>query len=153
MTQYSGKNAVNFLNEQFWHDSILYEIRIIRTNSLDQVAISINLLMEEDEWASKKHIFLFNNCYHIETKMHGGVSCMSDGEMISYATAKLNCQLIEKVSNTWEKTKNELPELFNFSMLLASTGSKINIVCQSVNVSQERGIKKHNAPQPIAPTR
>ena len=95
MNKYSHKKAVEFLNDQFWHDSVLYEIRIIRTDPSDQVIIPINLITNEDDWESQKTTLIFNDCYYIETKMHGGVAAMSDGEMISYATAELESSFID----------------------------------------------------------
>jgi hypothetical protein len=153
MNKYSHDNAVEFLNNQFWHDSVLYEIRIIRTDSLDQVVIPINLITNEDDWESQKTTLIFNDCYYIETKMHGGVSAMSDGEMISYATADLESPFIDQVIDSWGKTEMKLPKLFHFSLMLASTGSEINIVCNSVSMELESASGKHSAPPQIFPTR
>jgi len=153
MNKYRHKKAVEFLNDQYWHDSVLYEIQIIRTNSLDQVIIPINLITDEDEWESQNTTLVFNDCYYIETKMHGGVVAMSDDEMISYATAELKSSFIDQVKKSWGKSKIELPELFHFSLMLASTGSEINLVCKSVSVELEGTSGKHSAPPQIFPTR
>ncbi len=152
MIKYNHREAVEFLNDQYWHDSVLYEIRIIRTNSLDQVTIPINLIISEDEWESQKITLIFDDCYYIETKMNGGVIAMSDGEMISNATASLSGSLVDQVNDTWRKAKMKLQKLFHFSMLLASTGSEIDIVCKSVSVVIESNSEKHSAPAQLFPT-
>jgi hypothetical protein len=147
------REAVDFLNDQCWHDSVLYEIRIIRTNSTDQVILPLNLITNYDEWEYQKTTLTFNDCYYIEAKMNGGVIAMSDGEMISEANANLSSPFIDQVLDAWRKIKVELSELFHFSILLASTGSEINIVSKSVCVATESDSEKHSAPPPIYPTR
>jgi hypothetical protein len=78
---------------------------------------------------------------------------MSDGEMISYATADLESPFIDQVIDSWGKTEMKLPKLFHFSLMLASTGSEINIVCNSVSMELESASGKHSAPPQIFPTR
>jgi hypothetical protein len=153
MNTYKHKKAVEFLNDQFWHDSILYEVRVIRRDSLDQAKIFLKLLTDADGWESRNTTFQFNDCYYIETKMHGGVDAMSDGEMISEASANLSNAFIDQVCELWIKSKMHLPELFHISIVLASTGSEIDIVCKSVTVDMESDIQEHSAPPPIYPTR
>jgi len=153
MNKYFHKEAVSFLNDQCWHDSVLYEIRIIRTNSLDQAIIHLDLLCDYHEWESQRVNLIFNDCYYMETKMNGGVSGMSEGEMVSGATANLSNPFIDQVTATWKTSGINLPDLFHFSIILASTGSEIDIVCKSVGVVFESDGTKHNAPPPIYPTR
>ena len=153
MVTYKHKKAVEFLNKQFWHDSILYEIRIIRRESLDQAIIFLKLLTDADGWKSHSTTLQFNDCYYIETKMHGGVDAMSDGEMISETSANLSSAFIDNVYDLWRNAKIQLTELFHISIVLASTGSEIDIVCKSVTVNMESDIQEHSAPPPLYPTR
>ncbi len=152
MVKYNPEEAVEYLNNQCWHDSVLYEIRIIRTNSLDQAIIFLNLITDEYEWKSQKVSLVFNDCYYLETKMNGGVDALSDGEMISEATANFRSAFISQVESIWDKMQFQIPELFHFSMSLASTGSEIDIVSGSVSVVAERGVEKHSTPPPIFPS-
>ncbi|MCP3930939.1 MAG: hypothetical protein GY705_17780 [Bacteroidetes bacterium] len=153
MTKYQGSKAVEYLNDQYWHDSILYEIKIIRAQSADKVLVSLNLIVDEEDWKSKQTTLVFNECYYIETKMNGGIECMSDGEMISTASATLQGKRLDQVIETWKKFELKTKELFQFSMSLASTGSEFIVVCKSFNIVIGKETLKHNAPPPIAPTR
>jgi hypothetical protein len=133
MKQYEYKEAVHFLNEQYWHDSVLYEFRIIRTNSADQATIILDLIISEDGAESKKCVLTFNDCYYIETQFFGGVDAISDGEMIYQAEAVSENTQIDRVVESW-KPILEPKNLFYFSMSLSSTNSEIKIVCKSVSV-------------------
>jgi len=150
---YKYKKAVEYLNDQYWHDSILYEIRIIRRDSLDQAILILKLLTDADGWESRNTIMQFNDCYYVETKMHGGVNALSDGEMISEASTNLSSKFIDQVNKVWGNAKIKLPELFHISMILSSTGSAIDIVSKSVTVDMESIVEKHSAPPPMYPTR
>lgn len=153
MINYQGKKAVEYINDQCWHDSVLYEIRIIRVNSSDQLVLDLNLIVDEEKWISQHTSLTFNECYYIETKMNGGIECMSDGEMISGASATNEAKLIDEVCNKWAKFGLKLQALFQFSMMLASTGSTLQIVCNSIEIDTERKACKHKAPPQIYPTR
>ncbi len=131
MKQYKYFEAVDFLNDQYWHDSVLYEIQIIRRNSADIAIIILDLIMSEDGSESKLCHLTFNDCYLIETKMHGGVDAISDGEMIYRAFASTKSPLIDQVVDTW-KNSFDIKGLFQFSFTLSSTNSEVNIVCKSV---------------------
>ena len=138
MKQYRHSEAVTFLNDQYWHDSVLYEIRIIRTNSADQAVIIIDLIISEDGLESKKCVLTFNDCYFIGTRINGGVDAISDGEMIYQAEASINSHQIDRVVETW-KSMFTLTDLFHFSMTLSSTNSEIEVVCKSVSIESNEG--------------
>ena len=153
MSNFKGNKALDFLNDQSWHDSILYEINIIRTQSADQVIITLNLIVDEKEWKSQHISLTFNECHYIETKMNGGIGCMSDGEMISSASANFQGKYVDQVREEWKKFKIQSKELFQFEMSLASTGSEIYVVCNSFDLVSNHKIVKHNAPPQIATIR
>ena len=139
MKQFNHNEAISFLNDQYWHDSVLYEIRIIRTNSVDQAIIIIDLINSEDGLKSNRCSLTFNDCYYIGTQMNGGVDAISDGEMIYQAEASTDSPLLEQVIESWNNVL-EIADLFHFSMTLSSTNSEIDIVCKSVTIKID---KKH----------
>lgn len=153
MNNYQGSKNIEYLNDLYWHDSVLYEIKIIRAQSADQVFISLDLIVDEEEWKSKPISLVFNQCYYIETKMHGGIECMSDGEMISSASASFEGKHLDQVAETWKKFNLNMKDFFQFSMSLASTGSELTVVCKSFDLVFGEQALKHNAPPPITPTR
>ena len=123
--------AIEFLNDQCWHDSVLYDIRIIRTNSADQVEIALDLIQDYENLRFRRCTFTFNDCYYIETRMNGGVKCISDGEMIYIAKATNDSSYIDKVVDVWKEVLT-LERLIFFSMNLSSTNSQIEIVCRGI---------------------
>ncbi len=140
MKLYENKEAVTFLNEQYWHDSVLYEFRIIRTNSADQVMLIIVLITNDDGSESLKCVFTFNNCYYIETQFYGGVKAISDGEMVYQADATTESPAINRLVESWKHVA--LPsDLFYFSLTLSSTNSVIKMVCKSVTVENYANCK------------
>ena len=117
MKQFTHNEAIRFLNDQYWHDSVLYEIRIIRANSIDQAIIILDLITNEDGMESNRCTLTFNDCYYIGTQMNGGVDAISDGEMIYQAEASTDSPQIEQVIEAWNNVL-ELVDLFHFSMTL-----------------------------------
>ena len=67
MKQFTHNEAIAFLNNQYWHDSVLHEIRIIRTNSVDQTIILLDLITREDGMESNRCTLTFKDCYYIGT--------------------------------------------------------------------------------------
>ena len=93
MRKLTHNEAISFLNDLYWHDIVLYEIRIIRTNSVDQAIIILDLITSEDGLESNRCTLTFNDCYYIGTQMNGGVDAISDGEMIYQADAIIDSPL------------------------------------------------------------
>jgi len=151
MNKYEYKKAVEFLNGKIWHDSVLFEVRINRANSQDQVIIYLDLISNDDTWESQRVSMIFDGCYHIGTKFNGGVDCISEGEMISGANANYSDPQIENVKDTWKNLEVDLSDVFYFSMVLASTGSTIDVVCKSVSEVVESERAQHKVPPPILP--
>lgn len=151
MNTYLHKEAVEFLNSQCWHDSVVYEINLVRTNSADQAIILLDLISDYDEWQSKKTRLIFSDCYYIETRMNGGV-VGTGGECVSDADASLTDKHIDDVVGVWRNIDVDLPNLFHFSMCLASTGSEVNIVCKSMSIEAEEEGTTHDSPPPLYPT-
>jgi hypothetical protein len=135
MKQYSQSEAVSYLNSLIWHDSVFHEIRIIRTNSADQAVIILDLIFDEENQRAEKIKITFNDSYLIETKMNGGVDAISDGEMVFEASAKSDSEQKDEVVKLWKEMFN-LDDLFHFSMTLASTDSKIDIVCRNITTEK-----------------
>jgi hypothetical protein len=137
MKQYSHSEAINYLNSLIWHDSILYEIKIVRANSADQAVIIFDLIIDEENFTRQRTKLTLNDCYLIETRMNGGVNAISDGEMICEASAKSESPKINGVVELWEKIFR-LEGLLHFSMILASTNSELEIVCKSITVTEDK---------------
>ena len=137
MKQYSHNEAIDYLNSLIWHDSILYEIRIIRANSADQAVIIFDLIIDEENFTTQRTTLTFNDCYLIETRMKGGVDAISDGEMIYEASAKSESPKINGVVELW-KNIFRLEGLLHFSMILSSTNSEIEIICKSITVTEDK---------------
>ena len=135
MKQYSQSEAVSYLNSLVWHDSVFHEIRIIRTNSVDQAVIILDLIIDEENQSTQKTKITFNNSYLIETKMNGGVDAISDGEMICAASVNSESDRKNEIVSLWKEIV-DLSDLFHFSMTLSSTNSKIDIVCRSITIEK-----------------
>lgn len=145
------EEAIRLINDQFWHDSILYEIRIVRTNSADRVEMLVELITDDIKWKSTRVDIIFDGCYFVGSAIYGGVDCISDGEMISGASATVESSCITQVYETWKKMNCSPANLLHFSMVLSSTGSTIDIICQSVAINSHGGTEMHSAPEPIFP--
>ena len=130
MKQYSHTKAVSYLNGLIWHDSVLDDFKIIRTGSVDQAVMNLDMVIDDDQ-QYKRLTLSFNDCYLITTKIHGGVDYGSEGEMILEASAQSENPQIDHVINTW-KDILEINNLLHFSMTLSSTNSEIEIVCKSI---------------------
>ncbi len=138
MKQYSHNEAVSFLNSLIWHDSVLDKFKIIRTGSVDQSVMNLNMVIDDDQ-QYQRFTLSFNDCYLISTKIHGGVDYGSEGEMIFEASAQSENPKIVDVINTW-KDILEINDLLHFTMTLSSTNSEIEIVCRSISVVEGKGV-------------
>ena len=141
------KKSVDNLNEQCWHDSVLHEIKFIRTGSADRVIFILDMLNSWEDQLSQRTEVIFGGCRLVRTEMNWGVKCMSDGEMVYGATCSLDGNLVDEVRSTWKGFK--VPELAQFQMELSSTGSSIELVFESSTIIA-RGVRgPHSAPPPI----
>ncbi len=141
----SNRDAAEQLNGLCWHDSILYEVQLIRRNSADQVLLSLQLIAEGQEHSSSQAQILFNGCYLVRSEMNWGVKCMSDGEMIYSASSSDGGDLVEAVRKHWKGHIDGIP-LSQFKLELASTGSTIEIVFRSITIRLSENTINHPAP-------
>jgi hypothetical protein len=146
----AGDAAVERLNSLFWHDSVLYELRIIRTHSADAVVFTLDLLSDWDAWVSRRAELRFDGCLVISTEFRGGVICLSDGEMVSEAEALLTGPHLERV--TAKAPMLVKPQHREFHITLASTGSTVCLVFSSFSICFARTGHSHDAPPPRFPT-
>ncbi len=136
-----------FLNNLNWHDSVLQEITFIRTNSLDQVILLLNLIADYENQVSELTKVVFKNCLMVNSKMLWGISCMSEGEMIYSAETTFNKERITKYMNNWNiKRINDYRE---FKLELASTGSELHLIYKDVEIIKIEEKEIHNAPPHI----
>ena len=130
----SARKAVEYLNDQIWHDSILYEIVLVRSGSADRVVLKLDLSLD---WKDEIYVnveLAFNECRHVRTQMNWGVKCISEGEQIFGAESSEADALIDEIRETWRKVGIQLDNLGVFRMELASTGSTIEIVFSGITV-------------------
>lgn len=146
--KYAVKNeALDVLNGFIWHDSVLQSVRLIRTHSLDQVILRVDLLIDCDSQVSELTELVFHNCIKVTADMSWGIVCMSEGEMIYLAEATKNDEEIANYLSPWNR--EALDEYGAFKLDLASTGSTLYLVFQEVEVRRPKGPEKHNAPEPL----
>lgn len=139
--------AINFLNSLIWHDSVLQDIVFIRTNSLDQVILTVNLLTDTPDYRSQLTRITFKECIKVKADMNWGIHCMSEGEMIYSGKAKQEKEEIEKYLDSWNR--KELDSFIEFTLDLASTGSSLYLIFKEIELIQVEPDKEHNAPKPI----
>ena len=135
------------MNSFIWHDSVLQDIRFIRTHSLDQVILRVNLLIDYDSQVSELTELVFHNCVKVTADMTWGVGCMSEGEMIYAAEATRDDEEIAKYLSPWNS--EALREYGTFKLDLASTGSTLYIVFKQIEIRRLKSPEKHNAPEPL----
>ncbi len=142
------QGAIRWLNEQCWHDSVLYEIRFIRAGSADQVVLVLDLVEDWEKYESRRTEITFNGCLCVRSKMNWGVVCMSAGEMIYAGTASESGNLIEEARQAWKGSLRS-KSLGQFTLDLASTDSLLELVFESVSW-RLAGVKTaHPAPKPF----
>jgi hypothetical protein len=144
----SVKDAVDYLNDKCWHDSVLYEIVLLRTDSADRVVLKFDLLLDWDQQVSEYIEIVFNGCYHVAAQMNWGVDCMSDGEMVLNVECTDSDDLIDAIREKWGANGTDIGI---FRMKMASTSSTLEIVFRGVTVKQTGGARPHNAPPPLYP--
>ena len=143
----SGTAAIDLINDLCWHDSVLHEIRLIRTSSRDEVMLIIDLLDSDEAWDSTRVHITLQDCRAVEANMHWGVMCMSSGEMITYGVAQ---KPGEKYSSRLERIPDEhRQKFFQFELELASTGSTLVAICSSIEIERHGDSSSHQAPVPI----
>ncbi|MEE9391851.1 MAG: hypothetical protein V3W41_05020 [Planctomycetota bacterium] len=145
----SAKDAVAYLGGRCWHDSVLYEIVLVRTESLDQVILKLDLLSDWENQTSQAVELIFGGCWHVQTKMSWGVKCMSGGEMIGAAESLDSDPAIERVRATWDNAGVSLGDIGLFRMDLASTSSTIEVVFSKITVRHFGTSGPHRAPPPL----
>ena len=67
MTLTVRSGAIDFLNDQYWHDSFLREITINRTKSYDTIIFVIDLLSDWENNVSSMVTLTFKNCFAFNT--------------------------------------------------------------------------------------
>jgi len=122
--------AIDFLNDQYWHDSSLREITINRTTSYDAIILVIDLLSDWKNNISSTVRITFKNCFVFKANMNGGVVCQLEGEPIHSASCDNNNPLI--VASLFDKTTANNHAYFKMGM--SSTGSIIEIVFDEIDV-------------------
>jgi hypothetical protein len=145
-TLWCGAGAEDWLNSLCWHDSILYEIRLIRCGSADQVVLCMCLIQNWDKNISCEAEITFNDCLLVNTEMKWGVTCMSDGEMIYDGMTSRDGELVRKVLDEWKGLIDQKP-LAQFTLDLASTGSSLAIVFKSLTYFLNQKASPHPAPK------
>ena len=148
-----SNDTVSLLNNLWWHDSVLYEIRFIRTDSADQVILILDLLEDWEEQTSRRVEIVFGRCYFVQSQINWGVKCLSDGEMILDADCKSSGVLFEKVISAWQNIDVDTSDLAEFKLTLASTNSNLQIVFGEVTLKYLGESSSHNAPPPLFPTK
>lgn len=124
---------------------MLYEVRLVRAASADQVVLDIRLLEDWEQYRSRRTEIVFEGCFHVRADMSWGVECMSDGEMIYSGSASTDGEGIQAVQAEWKRDFADAP-LGQFTLDLASTGSIIEVVFQSVTVRYQTPSDNHAAP-------
>ena len=137
--------AVDLLNSLIWHDSVLYGVQLVRARSADQVQLDLRLLDDWEHYLSRRARIVFENCYCVRANMNWGVTCMSDGEMISDGVALQDSEQINTVRSKWKQDLETTP-LAEFDLELASTGSTVEIVFRAVRICYDSTPEKHSAP-------
>ena len=61
----AATDAVAFLNDQYWHDSVLYQIDLVRRDSADRVVLDLDLLGDWETGISSRHELRFEKCWHV----------------------------------------------------------------------------------------
>lgn len=148
----SAKKAVDWLEDQVWHDSVLYEIRLLRLDSKDQVIVYLDLLLDWEKQISRRVELTFCDCWSVRTEMNWGVECMSGGEMIYSAKASTSADVISQVRSVWSGYNMALDDLGAIRIDLSSTSSTIDIVFAGLAVSYLAAAGPHGAPPPLAPS-
>ncbi|MCM3869801.1 MAG: hypothetical protein ND895_03740 [Pyrinomonadaceae bacterium] len=147
-----ANGATEMLNDLCWHDSVLYEIRFIRTDSADEVVLLVDLLDDWETQISRRAKITFRGCWLVRSKMDWGVKCMSGGEMIYGANCEKNGSLIQEVVNGWQPVMLvEASDVAEFRLDLASTGSTLEIVFSKAQIKYVGVSGPHDAPPPLAP--
>lgn len=139
--------AIEILNNLIWHDSVLQDIVFVRTNSLDQVKLKVNLLTDSPKYHSQLAEITFKECIKVKADMNWGVHCMSEGEMINSGKAGQDKAEIEKYLDSWNK--REINSFIEFTLDLASTGSSLYLICKEVELITVEPDREHNAPRPL----
>ncbi|MCM3902294.1 MAG: hypothetical protein ND866_11355 [Pyrinomonadaceae bacterium] len=148
-----ANGAAQMLNDLCWHDSVLYEIRFIRTDSADEVVLLVDLLDDWEAQVSRRAKITFQGCRLVRSKMDWGVKCMSDGEMIYGANCEKNGSLIDEHVNGWRSVMQvEASDFAEFRLDLASTGSSLEVVFSKAKITYLGVSGSHDAPPPLAPT-
>lgn len=144
-----SSGAIELLGSLFWHDSVLHEIKFIRTDSADQVVLILDLLEDWEKQISRRAEITFQRCFLVQSQMSWGTRCMSEGEMIFGTTCVASSDLIEKVRSDWVGINLDTSGLAEFKLELASTGSTLEIVFGSVAIRYLSGSSPHHAPPPL----
>jgi len=148
-----SNDAISLLNNLSWHDSILYEIRFISTDSADQVILILDLLEDWNELISKRVEIVFKRCFLVQSQMNWGIKCLSDGEMIFSADCRSEGDLLERVHSKWRNIGVSTNELLEFKLKLASTNSILEIVFGEVALKYLSNNSSHITTPPILPTK
>jgi hypothetical protein len=140
-------SAIDYLNSLCWHDSVLQKIEFIRTNSLDQVVIELNLLADWKVQVSTLTRLIFKNCMSVKANMNWGVKCLSDGEMIDNIEYNMSDPYLQNTFH--EYNKHLMKEYAYFKMTMASTGSTLELTFNEFEVIAIDNLQQHNAPPPL----
>jgi hypothetical protein len=140
-----SNGAVEWLNSQCWHDSILYEIRFIRTNSADEVQLILDLIESYEPVSAYRALLVFRDCWSVQSRMNWGVECLSGGEHIDWAQCSETGELIEQTRETWSKIGLKVKNVAQFKLMMASTGSTLDLVFGEVEISNREPEARSNA--------
>jgi len=147
---FAGDAAVEWLNSISWHDSVLYELRIIRTHSADALVFTLDLLSDWETWVSRRAELHFDGCLVISAEFLGGIIGLSDGEMVSEAEAFSIGPHLERITSKAPMFVTQQHREFHIT--LASTSSTVCLVFSSVSVTFLSTEQPHDAPPPKYPT-
>ncbi len=145
----SLNEVTEFLNGLIWHDSVLHEIRFVRTNSADQVVLILDLLDDWERQISRHAEIIFQNCWMVQCQMNWGVKCISEGEMVYGAKCSESGSLIERVKEDWKGINVDMKALSEFKLDMASTSSTLEIVFGGIILKYLSESDTHNTPPPL----
>lgn len=144
-------DAVVLLNDIAWHDSVLYDLVLVRRNSADEVVMNLRLLTDWEAQLSCDVRLTFGRCFGVRADMTWGVECLSDGEMVYDATAYDRHVELERVAEKWKTSGLVVGEIGLFELDMASTSSSVRVIFREVRLEPVSGIGPHSAPPPLLP--
>jgi hypothetical protein len=113
-----------------WHDAVLTEIRIDRSNP--GYADSVELFIR---WpGGRRSSVMFNDCYAMQAEMNFGIVAQ---ETVRSFDVLIDDEMIDSVRAAFTAAKLAISDLKCFVLETNSTASSIKILARSVNIVDE----------------